>query len=90
MRADLDRHPARDLAHRRQQRQRAVGELDGLVRDRLHLALHQRPGQLLLGGEMQIGEEQLIRLSSSYSVGIGSLTLTIMSDSRKDSLVRVD
>ena len=32
--ADLGRHPTRDLAHRREQRKRSIGELDGLVRDR--------------------------------------------------------
>ena len=34
VRADLGRHAPRDLAHRREQRQRAVGRLHGLVRDR--------------------------------------------------------
>ena len=34
MRPDLRRHPAGDLGHGREQRQRPVGQLDGLVRDR--------------------------------------------------------
>ena len=46
VRADVRRHPARDLAHRRQQRQAAVRQLHGLVRDRRDLALDQRLREL--------------------------------------------
>jgi hypothetical protein len=53
----LHRKATRDLAHRRQQRQRAVGELDRLVGDGTHAPRHQQARQLLVGGEMQIREE---------------------------------
>ena len=46
--ADLDREPAGDLAHRREQRQRAVVELDRLVGDRAHAAREQRARQRLV------------------------------------------
>ena len=54
---DLDREPAGDLAHRREQRQAAVVELNRLVPDRADAVREQRAGQNLVGGEMQIGEE---------------------------------
>ena len=57
--ADLRRQPTGDLAHRGEQRQRAVGQLHGLVRDPGHLAVDQRPGAVPAGGEMQVGEQRL-------------------------------
>src|SRR5262249_23230435 len=60
-RADLDREPARDLAHRREQRQRAVGELDGLVADGAHAALEQCAGQRLVRRQVEIGEDDQAR-----------------------------
>ena len=55
--ADLNRQPAGHLAHRREQRQRAVVELDGLVADGTDLLGAQRSRQLLAGGEVQVGED---------------------------------
>ena len=59
VRADLRREPAGDLAHRRQQRQRAVGQLDRLVRDAGDLAVEQRVGALLGRGQVQVREQHL-------------------------------
>ncbi len=56
-RADLDREAPGDLAHRREQRQRAVVELDRLVAERAHAALDQRARQRLVGREVEVGEE---------------------------------
>ena len=59
VRADLGRQPARDLAHRGQQRQRAVGGLDGLIGDRRGARGQQRVGAGLGGRQMQVGEQRL-------------------------------
>jgi hypothetical protein len=52
--AGLHGHAARDLAHRAQQRERAVGELDGLVGDRAHLLLDELAGEHGLRREVQV------------------------------------
>ena len=57
VRARLRREPAGDLAHRRQQRQPAVVRLDRLVRDGGDAAVDERPRQRLVGGDVQVGEE---------------------------------
>jgi hypothetical protein len=57
--ADLRGEPPGDLGHRRQQRQRPVGQLDRLVRDAGDLAVDQRIGAFLGGGEVQVGEQHL-------------------------------
>jgi len=57
--AHLRRQAAGHLTHRSQQRQRAVGQLDGLVSDSGHLALDQLFGQRLVGGQVKVGEEGL-------------------------------
>ena len=59
IRADLRGEPAGDLAHRRQQRQRAVGGLHGFVRDRGDARAHQRVGAGLRRGQVQVGEQCL-------------------------------
>ena len=59
MGADLDRHAAGDLAHRRQQRQAAARIGDGLVGDAGRARAQQALGLLLVGGEMEIGEQDL-------------------------------
>ena len=64
----LHRHPAGDLAHRREQRQPAVGGLHGLVRDRVDPALQQELGQLLVGRQVQVGE-QLLTLAEAVVLG---------------------
>ena len=58
MGGDLDRHPAGDLAHRDQERKRAIGRLDGFVSDRRHAPLNQLTGQLLIGSQVEVGKEQ--------------------------------
>ncbi len=46
-----------DLTHRREQGQSAIGRLDGLVGDRRDSAFDQRPRELLVGRQVEIGEE---------------------------------
>ncbi len=60
MRADLDRHPPGDFAHRRQQWQAAARVGDGLIGDRDGARADQRLGQRPVGGEMKIGEQDLV------------------------------
>ena len=57
VRAGLRGEPAGDLAHRREQRQRAVVGLDGLVGDAGRAALGERARQRLARREVQVGEE---------------------------------
>ena len=79
-RADLHGHAAGDLAHRAQQRKRAVVELDGLVGDAGHLRLDELARELRLGREVQVRvEDQARRGRSRYSAASGSLTFTTMS-----------
>ena len=59
MRAGLDRQPAGDLRHRRQQRQAAVAVGHRLVGDAHGAAGDQIAGLLRIGREMQIGEQDL-------------------------------
>ena len=59
--AHLRRQPPGDLAHRRQQRQRAVVELHGLVGDRRRAGRDQRPGDVRVGGEVEVREQRQIR-----------------------------
>src|SRR5262249_28512204 len=51
-------HAAGDLAHRRQQRQRTA-DLQRLVGEALRLALQHRVGELAVGGEVEVREQQL-------------------------------
>ena len=82
VRADLRREPARDLGHRREQRQRAVRGLHGLVRDRGGARVEQRLGQRLVGGQVQVGEEHLAGTQPRVlGTAIGSLTLSTRSPS---------
>ena len=60
MGADLHRHAPGDLAHRRQERQTAALVGDGLVSDRDRARAQQPPSQLSIGGEMQIGKQDLV------------------------------
>ena len=78
LRGDL----ARDLAHRREQRQPAVAVLDGLVGDAGRARC--RPAPCVSSGcrrEVQVGEQRVARLERATSSGCGSLTLTIRSAS---------
>ncbi len=59
-------HAPGDLGHRRQERERAIGELDGLVRDANGLRAHQPHGLLVVRGEMQVGVEDLPRPEHLY------------------------
>src|SRR5438045_740643 len=49
--------PSGDLAHRRQEGKAAVLRLDGLVRDGGDAAVHERARQRLIGGDVEVGEE---------------------------------
>ena len=62
MGADLDRHPPGDLAHRLEERQRAVARGHRLISDAGRAGLDQALGLVGIGGEMEIGEEQMARL----------------------------
>ena len=62
MRADLDRHAAGDLGHRLQQRQTTARPGHGLIGDARRARRHQPLGLRLVGGEVEIGEEQVARL----------------------------
>ena len=59
MGALLDREPAGDFAHGREQRQAAVGPLDGLVGDGENPAGLERSNEIRHGCQVQIGEERL-------------------------------
>ena len=61
-RAHLRRHAARHLAHRRQQRQAALGVGDGFIGDAGGAGFHQALGLFGIGGQMQIGEKNVMRL----------------------------
>ena len=75
VRADLHRHAPGDLAHRRQQRQTAALVGDGLVSDRDRARAQQPLGQLAIGGEMQIGEQDLVLAQQRDLVGLRLLDL---------------
>ena len=59
MRAGLHRHAARDLAHRRQQRQAAAGRGDGLVGDAHRTGRDEVLGLLGIGCQVEVGVEDL-------------------------------
>ena len=59
-RALLDREPAGDLAHRREQRQAAVGALDRLVGDRDRPRGPERARDVRRGRQVEVGEERLL------------------------------
>ena len=59
LRPFLNAHAAGHLAHRRQQRQVAVGVADRFVGDGGDARLHDRLGQRLVGGEVEVGEDDL-------------------------------
>ena len=68
------REAAGDLAHRREQRQRAVVGLDGLVGDGGDAAVDERARERLVGGEVEVREEdeplaqpRVLRLRSAPS-----------------------
>ena len=57
--AFLRSHASGDLRHGRQQGQASVGGLHGLVRDRLHLAIGEEPGELRVRRQVEVGEQHL-------------------------------
>ena len=57
--AFLHRHAAGDLGHRREQRQLARRQLDRLVGDARRAAVDVRLRELLVGREVEVGEDQL-------------------------------
>jgi hypothetical protein len=75
MRADLNRHSPGDLAHRCQQRQPAANIGDRLVGDRDGAGAQQPLGLRRIGGEMQIGEQQLVLAQRADLIGLRLLDL---------------
>ena len=69
---DLGGQPAGDLAHRGQQRQRAVGGLHGFVGDRRGTRPEQGIGARLGRRKVQVGEERLA-LAQSRVLGLDRL-----------------
>ena len=61
MRSDLNRHSPSNLAHRRQERQSAIWQLDGFVSHCRYPVVDQRLGKGFVSSEMEIGEQDLIR-----------------------------
>ena len=81
-RAGLRGDLARDLAHRRQQRQPPAAVLDRLVGDAGRADSIRPARQLGVGREVQVGEERVARAAAARPrSGWGSLTLTISSAS---------
>jgi hypothetical protein len=62
MGADLDRHAARDLAHRLQQRKRAVVGRHRLIGDAGGAGLDEALRLIGIGREVKVGEEEVARL----------------------------
>ncbi|MCY1170954.1 hypothetical protein D9M73_110440 [compost metagenome] len=62
MRADLHRHAACHFGHRLEQRKRPIIGGDRLIGDARRARAHQAFGLRLVGGEMEIGEQQVARL----------------------------
>ena len=73
--AHLGREPAGDLAHRRQQGQAAVRELDRFVGDGGGAGLDQGLADSGVGGEVQVGEEHLIGAEEGEFLHLGFLDL---------------
>src|SRR5262249_30450682 len=68
-RAHLHRHAPRDRRHRREERQAAVGLLDGLVGDAIDLALQHLVAELLRGREVKVGVDDLPLAHEAELVG---------------------
>jgi len=75
MGADLRRHPPGHLRHRGQQRQRPVGQLDGLVGDGRDPRVEQRVGAFQGCGKVQVGEQDLALAQPVILLGDGLLDL---------------
>ncbi len=73
--AGLDRHPAGHLRHRRQQRQPAARAGDRLIGDAHRARCDEILGLLGIGGEMEIGVEDLAGAQHLALVGLGLLDL---------------
>jgi hypothetical protein len=75
VRADDGRHPPRDLGHRREQGQSPGRVLDRLVGDRRRARLEQALGERAVGGEVQVGEQDLPGAQVVVLLGPGLLDL---------------
>jgi len=62
MRPDLRRETPGHFAHGRQKRQRGIRQLHGFVADSDHALLEHLPGEGFIGGQVQIGVDDLARL----------------------------
>ena len=77
MRADLDGHAAGDFGHRREERQATVLVGDGFVGDAHGTGFHERLGLRTVGGEVQVGEQDLGRAQHAT---LGELRLLDLHD----------
>ena len=73
----LSGHAAGDLAHRCEQRQQAVGELDRLIGDGGGSRGDEAPGLIGVGGEVKIREDDVSRLEK---LDLGRLRLLDLDD----------
>ena len=89
-RADLGGHAAGDLGHRGEQRQRAVRELDRLVGDAHGARADEAHGLLVVGGEVQVGVEDLARAQRRDLDGLRLLDLHDHVGAGEDLLGGVD
>ena len=73
--ADIDGHPSRDLAHRRQQGQTPVPSDNGFIGDGGAAGRLQPAGLRHVSGQVQIGEQHMVRLQARDFDGLGLLHL---------------
>ena len=89
-RADLRGHAAGDLGHRREQRERAVGQLDRLVGDADRARTEKAHGLLVVGGEVQVRVEDLARAKALDLDGLRLLDLDDHVSASEDLVGGVD
>ena len=63
-RSHLNRHTPGDFAHRLEQGESAVGQLDGLVGDGRDAAREEDLGEIGHGGQVEVGVDDLARLEA--------------------------
>ena len=86
LRPFLNAHPPGDFAHRREQRQPALVVGQRFVGDARRAGGQQAVGQLAVGGQVEIGEDDLAFANQRRSrLVCGSFTFTIMSARAKIS-----
>ena len=75
MRSRLDRHPAGDFRHRREERQPSRRRRDGFIGDTNRAAGDQVARLLGIGRKVEVGEEDLARLEHLALESLGLLDL---------------